>query len=103
VTRAEGGGDGGAMSFEATLIEKILTLMRQRFGGTDRASLERLFGAYDTNGDSEIDSDELARLLADAGVGSARTRKAWVRAAMRQLDSDGSRTISVSELSSIID
>lgn len=90
-------------SFEGDLVDKILALMRLRFGGTDRASLEKLFQAYDTNGDGEIDHDELARLLADAGVGSARTRKTWVRAAMSQLDTDGSRTLDVRELSTIID
>jgi Ca2+-binding EF-hand superfamily protein len=91
------------MSFEEDLVDKILALMRQRFGGTDRASLARLFETYDANGDGQVDADELACLLADAGVGSARTRKAWVRAAMSQLDSDGSRTLDLRELGSILD
>ena len=91
------------MDFEDYLVARIHELMRGRFGGSDAVALKRLFDAYDTNGDGQIDRDELARLLADAGVGNELTRKAWVRAAMRQLDTDGSQTISYRELETIVE
>ncbi len=91
------------MSFEDDLVDKIVALMRKRFGGVDEVALGRLFSTYDDNGDGQIDGAELARMLADAEVGNARTRKAWVRVAIQQLDKDGSRTISLSELATIIE
>jgi Ca2+-binding EF-hand superfamily protein len=91
------------MNFEEDLVLKIVALMRQRFGGDDRAALDRLFAAYDHNGDGEIDGEELMHLLADAGIGNDRTRKAWVRAAMSQLDQDGNGTINLRELASILE
>lgn len=87
---------------ETELKEKIQRLMLRKYGDTSRESMEKLFREYDKNKSSNIDKEELERLLKDAEVGNFVTRGEWVKGIMKKLDANGDKSISWREFDSVI-
>jgi Ca2+-binding EF-hand superfamily protein len=79
------------------LVEKIEALLQKKYGGTDEASMKKLFDAYDFNKDGKIDKSELHQLLKEANIGNTLTRGAWVTGIMEKLDQNADKAISWDE------
>jgi len=86
------------MSMQKELVSKVHAMMRERYGGTGPEALQALFADYDADDNGVIDGDELERILADAAVGSAISRRFWVRGVFARYDKDRSGTIDPEEL-----
>ncbi len=90
------------MSLEQELVGKIQNVLRGRYGDVGLQARRRMFDDYDTNGDGQIDAEELTAILADAGVGNALTRGFWVKGVIARLDDDGDELISFEEFEAVI-
>lgn len=85
------------------LVDKIRALLSKKYGDDSMASMRKLFDAYDRDGDGKIGSDELQKLLEDAGIGNAFTRGMWIKGIIGQLDTSGDKKIDWSEFSKAIE
>lgn len=81
------------------LIERVHALVQRNFGG----SVKKCFDHYDCcPNDGQLNRQELANLLSDAGVGNWFTRSRWVEGIISALDDNRDGLVSWQELSSRI-
>ncbi len=91
------------MERERELIMKIRNMLQRHHGGDDPTAMRKAFSMYDRSGNGELGPNELAVVLADAGVGNALTRGAWVRGILSRLDSEGRGALSWSDFQAALD
>lgn len=84
------------------LVQKVQALLQKQYGDTSAESMQKLFNAYDKNGDGRVSGDELEQLLKDAGVGNGLTRGMWVKGIIKELDQNRDQTIDWAEFSKAI-
>jgi hypothetical protein len=80
------------------LDEKVTALVRGRFGGDYPAAFRHYAGGNDV-----IDRAGLKALLADAGIGNALTRWAWVSGILGAVDRDSDGGVSWDEFRAVAD
>ncbi len=84
------------------LVEKIKKLLVKKYGDSSLESMQKLFTAYDKDGDKRISAGELEQLLKDADVGNGFTRGAWVKGVIEALDKNADKTIDWNEFSDAV-
>lgn len=75
------------------VVEKVTALVRRKFGG----DWKKAFDHYDENGDGLASTDEIASMLALAGVGYRLTRWAIAEHIITLMDSDNDGQVSFDE------
>ena len=86
---------------EQELVRKVKWLVRSRFMGDDKRAFDHY--ARKRGFMSQIDRDEIVRLLQDADVGNAFTRGAWASGVMKRLDTNRDSFISYVEFQTLFD
>jgi Ca2+-binding EF-hand superfamily protein len=90
------------MGAQEELVAAIQNYLQQNFGDTSEASMKKLFGQYDKDGDGRIDKPELTKLLADIDIGNRLTRGTWAKGIIDRLDANLDSTISWEEFRDVV-
>lgn|GEM_PF-2588914 len=80
------------------LKDKVRSLVKTKFGG----DYKKAFNHYDANHDGGVNASELTKLLEDADIGNAFTRKFWVSGIIDRLDTNKNGKIEWGEFEKVL-
>lgn len=83
------------------VIEKVGAYVARTFGGTSIESYRKAFDASDTNRDGRLSTEEVAEILARAGVGFRLTRWPVAKAVVEALDANRNGYVEFAEFEAV--